>query len=118
MVDECVDTAVIAHLDALGFDVKRAPRSGRADSMNDPNLLGLAVAENRVLLTVDPTDFEPLARQYAEAGREHCGIVFGHKAWGTGQLCRAFENTLLHTPEANMRNVVHWAGASAPAGGD
>lgn len=46
-----------------------------ADGLDDRAVLELAGAEGRVLVTRNSRHFAPLAREWAEAGREHAGIV-------------------------------------------
>lgn len=45
------------------------------EGLPDPQVLELASSEQRVLITRNSRDFAPLARQWAEAGRPHGGII-------------------------------------------
>ncbi len=44
-------------------------------ALSDPEVLELATREQRILVTFNARDFAPLARAWAEAGREHAGCV-------------------------------------------
>lgn len=43
--------------------------------MDDPDVLELATAETRIVVTRNSRDFGPLAREWAELGRPHAGII-------------------------------------------
>lgn len=70
-----------------GHDVRAADEERELDGWNDDELLALAAAERRILLTFDVKDFPDIARRWAEAGRSHAGlaIVVGidHGEFGT-----------------------------------
>lgn len=57
------------------------------DGVPDEDLLALATAEPRVLVTFNVADFPRIVRSWAEAGRPHtgCAIVVGidHSEFGT-----------------------------------
>jgi hypothetical protein len=53
-------------------DVRALAREG---SLSDRDVLELAADEQRVLVTCNGRHFAPLAREWAEAGRSHSGIV-------------------------------------------
>lgn len=40
-----------------------------------PQVVELAASEQRILITRCSRDFAPLARQWAEAGRSHAGLI-------------------------------------------
>ena len=59
-----------------GFDVLTAFEAGMANArITDPHQLTYATEQGRALVTFDVSDFEPLSRQWAEAGRHHAGII-------------------------------------------
>jgi hypothetical protein len=70
-----------------GHDVHAADEQRELDGLEDEQLLELAAAEGRVMITFDVKDFTVIARRWAEAGRPHAGlgIVVGvdHGAFGT-----------------------------------
>lgn len=43
--------------------------------MADRDVLALASAEGRIVVTRNSKDFAPLAREWASLGREHAGII-------------------------------------------
>lgn len=45
------------------------------EGLSDPQVLELAAAEQRILITRNSRDFAPLARQWAEAQRSHAGLM-------------------------------------------
>ena len=46
-----------------------------SEGLADPDVLALAAAEGRILVTRTSRDFAPLLREWAEAGRPHAGCV-------------------------------------------
>jgi hypothetical protein len=47
-------------------------------ALADPEVLALAAREGRILVTFNHRDFAPLARAWAEAGRDHAGCVIAY----------------------------------------
>jgi hypothetical protein len=45
------------------------------EGLPDPQVLELAATEQRILITRNSRDFAPLARQWAEAQRQHAGLI-------------------------------------------
>lgn len=70
-----------------GHDVRAADEERDLDGMPDEDLLALATAEDRVLVTFNVADFPGIVRRWAEAERAHagCAIVVGidHSEFGT-----------------------------------
>jgi hypothetical protein len=62
-----------------GHDVRAADEERELDGVTDEELLSIAAAEERILVTFDVKDFPVIARRWAEAGRLHtgCAIVVG-----------------------------------------
>jgi hypothetical protein len=69
---------------ARGLGLRAAKRNGghqksrRAAlrwSLVDAQVLELATAQQRILITRNSRDFAPLARQWAEAQRSHAGLI-------------------------------------------
>lgn len=89
---------VASALRAHGHDVRAADEERELDGATDEDLLALAAAENRVMVTFDVKDFPVIARRWAEAGRQHagCAIVVGidHSEFGTiiGAIQREMES--------------------------
>jgi predicted nuclease of predicted toxin-antitoxin system len=66
---------VAAKLREAGHDVLALAEDAPFERLPDPQVLELAASEQRVLITRNSRDFAPLARQWAEAGRSHAGII-------------------------------------------
>lgn len=66
---------IAAKLRESGHDVLALAEDASFEGLPDPQVLELASAEQRILITRNSRDFAPLARQWAEAGRSHAGIV-------------------------------------------
>jgi hypothetical protein len=81
-----------------GHDVLAADERRELDGLEDEQLLELAAAEGRLMITFDVKDFTVIARRWAEMGRAHAGlgIVVGvdHGEFG------AILNTLARELEA------------------
>ena len=45
------------------------------EGLDDPLVLELAASQQRVLVTRNSRDFAPLAREWAEAHRQHAGLI-------------------------------------------
>lgn len=62
-------------LEALGHDVLSLASDQVRGAFDDPRVLELAAAEERVLITRNSRDFAPLLREWAEADRHHAGCI-------------------------------------------
>lgn len=58
-----------------GHDVSALGERPDLEGLADPEVLALATAEERILVTRNSRDFAPLLREWAEAGRSHAGCV-------------------------------------------
>ncbi len=66
---------VAVKLRETGHDVLALAEDATFEGLPDPQVLELAASDRRVLITRNSRDFAPLARQWAEAGRSHAGII-------------------------------------------
>jgi predicted nuclease of predicted toxin-antitoxin system len=66
---------VAARLRENGHDVLALAEDAAYEGLPDPQVLELATAEQRILITRNSRDFAPLARQWAEAQRPHAGLI-------------------------------------------
>ena len=84
-----------------GHDVRAADEERELDGLPDEELLSLATAENRVLVTFNVADFPDIVRRWAEAGRSHagCAIVVGidHSEFGT--IIRVIQRVMEQRPK-------------------
>lgn len=79
-----------------GHDVRAADEERELDGMPDEDLLELATAEGRVMVTFNVADFPGIVRRWAEAGRSHagCAIVVGIDHGEFGTVIRVIQRTL------------------------
>lgn len=64
-----------SELRAQGHDVRALNEDADEAGLEDEQVLALATAERRVLVTHDVTDFPRLLRDWAGAGRSHAGVI-------------------------------------------
>jgi hypothetical protein len=66
-----------------GHDVRALGGEADLEGLEDELVLELATAEGRALVTRNSRDFAPIARRWAEAEREHAGMMliwsFSHR---------------------------------------
>lgn len=67
--------AIAAPLRERGHDVLAADEHRTLDGAGDDELLELAAAQGRILVTFDVKDFPPLVASWAAAGRQHAGCI-------------------------------------------
>jgi hypothetical protein len=84
-----------------GHDVRAADAEPSLSGLDDEQLLGLAVGEQRILVTFDVGDFPRLLRAWGEAGRSHAGVilVYGLRHNEFGAIVRAIEQALARRPK-------------------
>jgi hypothetical protein len=58
-----------------GHDVRALAAEPQLDGLADDSVLELATADRRILVTRNSRDFAPICRVWAEAGREHAGVI-------------------------------------------
>jgi hypothetical protein len=58
-----------------GHDVLALSERPDLEGLADPQVLALAAADRRILISRNSRDFAPLLREWAEAGRTHAGCV-------------------------------------------
>lgn len=75
-----------APLAVAGHDVRALDQEPELEGLTDEDVLGLASAQGRVLVTHDVADFPVILRSWAEAGRSHAGVILvyeiGHREFG------------------------------------
>lgn len=64
-----------AVLDQQGHEVLSLAADPLLGALDDPQVLELAAAEGRILVTRNSRDFAPLLREWAELGRHHAGCI-------------------------------------------
>ena len=58
-----------------GHDVRGIAEQRDLEALDDESVLELATGDRRVLVTRNSRDFAPLCQSWAEAGREHAGVI-------------------------------------------
>ena len=58
-----------------GHDVRGAAAELDLEGLDDESLLALATSDARILITRNSRDFASICRLWAEAGREHAGVI-------------------------------------------
>ena len=92
-------------LRAAGHDVIAASDDPVLAELRDDELLRVAAADNRAVVTENARDFARIARDWAAAGQHHAGIVFtsprrfhrGNRAY-PADLVRALGHLLADPP--------------------
>ncbi len=84
-----------------GHDVRAADEERELDGWGDEELLALAAAEERIMVTFDVKDFPDIARRWAEAERSHAGlaIVVGIDHGEFGTILRVLESLFEEHPD-------------------
>lgn len=94
-----------------GHDVRALDPDPDLEGLSDPEVLQLAAAERRVLVTANIRDFEPLLREWAGEGRSHAGVILvpssvRNEAFGV--LISGLEETLADTDQEEWIDRVVW----------
>jgi hypothetical protein len=91
-------------LRADGHDVVALSEHADLEGLADPEVLALAAAEGRILVTRNCRDFAPLLRQWAEAGRSHAGcvLVWTLRRDEFGPILRGLRRVLAERPEPSV----------------
>jgi len=85
-----------------GFDAGSAYEKHN-DGLNDDQQLEYAALHGRALLTHNTKHFEPLYRQWWEAGKHHSGVVVSQK-FGLGEMLKRTLRLLNHVTADEMRD--------------
>ncbi len=92
-------------------DVRALDSEIELEGLSDPEVLDLAAAEGRVLVTANIRDFEPLLREWAGEGRSHPGVILipssvRNEAFGV--LISGVQKTIADTMQEEWINRVEW----------
>jgi len=83
-----------------GHDVRGVAEEPDLEGLDDAPLLELATLDERILITRNSRDFAPICRTWAEAGRDHTGVILiwtlSHRQYG--QIVRGVEQWLEQIP--------------------
>ena len=94
-----------------GHDVRALDSEVELEGLSDLEVLELAAAEGRVLVTANIRDFEPLLREWAGESRSHAGVILvpssvRNEAFGV--LISGVEETLAGTGQEEWVDRVEW----------
>ncbi len=105
--DEDVTDQLASRLRVQGFDAASASEWGTL-GLTDEEQLVHATERGYALLTFNRDDFVALARRWAEAGREHAGIVRSEELGRRylGELLRRISKLIDTVPADEMWNTV------------
>ena len=115
LLDEMLSPAIARELRSRGHDVE--PVAGHADreALSDPEVLALARAEHRAVVTNNLRDFRPLHHEaITPGGAGHFGMIFmpgGYRRTraDTGRIIAALEVILASYPgEEDLRDGEAW----------
>ena len=94
-----------------GHDARALDSEPELEGLSDLEVLQLADAEGRVLVTVNIRDFEPLLREWAGESRPHAGVILvpssvRNEAFGV--LISGLEKMLADTRQEEWIDCVAW----------
>jgi hypothetical protein len=83
-----------------GHDVRALDAEPTLSALPDRDVLALAAADERVLVTFDKGDFTVILREWGVAHRPHTGVmlVYGLRHHEFGRILRAIERKLQRWP--------------------
>lgn len=92
-----------------GHDVRGVADEPDLEGLDDEPLLELATRDERILITRNSRDFAPICRAWAEAGRDHAGVILiwtlSHRQYG--DIIGGVERWLDELPTADVwRGIV------------
>ena len=113
LLDEHFSPEIARQLRSQGHDVLAAPERADLHGFSDRELLRVATAERRTIVTENVADFAELHRQSILGGEPHAGLVFTsprrypRTRRGIGKLVRALAGLLAEGP-ADLKGQTWW----------
>jgi len=91
---------IASPLRELGHDVRAAGEEHPLDQCTDEELLRLAAADGRIMVTRNVKDFARIAHKWAQAGRGHagCALLVGIDHSEYGLIIKRLERALSERP--------------------
>lgn len=90
-----------------GHNVRALAAEPDLEGLDDEPVLELATSDERILITRNSRDFAPITRRWAEAGRDHAGVILiwslTHRQFNA--IIEGVQRWLEQHPDAN-----HWRG--------
>jgi Domain of unknown function (DUF5615) len=115
LLDEMLAPVIARELRARGHDAEAVAGHPDRQSLSDPEILAIARAEHRALVTNNVRDFRPLHTEaITPGGLGHYGMIFIPGSYrrtkaDTGRLITALEAILAaHPGEADLANGEAW----------
>jgi Domain of unknown function (DUF5615) len=115
LLDEMLSPAVARKLRSRGHDVEPVAGNPDREALSDPEVLALARAEHRAVVTNNLRDFRPLHHEaITPGGAGHFGMIFMPGSYrrtkaDTGRITAALEAILSEHPgETDLVNGEAW----------
>jgi predicted nuclease of predicted toxin-antitoxin system len=115
LLDEMLSPAIARELRSRGHDVETAAGNPSCEALADPEVLALARAEHRAIVTNNLRDFRPLHHEaITPGGPGHFGMIFVPGNYrrtraDTGRIIAALEAILVRHPgEEDLANGEAW----------
>ena len=115
LLDEMLSPAIARELRSHGHDVEPVAGNPDREALSDPEVLALARAEHRAIVTNNLRDFRPLHHEaITPGGAGHFGMIFmpgGYRRTkaDTGRIIAALEAILAQHPgENDLANGEAW----------
>jgi hypothetical protein len=115
LLDEMLSPAIARELRSRGHDVESIAGHPDREARSDPEVLALARAERRAVVTNNLRDFRPLHHEaITPGGAGHFGMIFVPSGYrrsraGTGRIVVALEAILAeHSGETDLANGEAW----------
>lgn len=115
LLDEMLSPAIARELRSHGHDVESVAGNPDREALSDPEVLALARAEHRAVVTSNLRDFRPLHHEaFTPGGGGHFGMIFmsgGYRRTKAdiGRIIPALEAILAQHPgEKDLANGEAW----------
>jgi hypothetical protein len=76
LLDEMLTNTIATQLRARGHDVVAVVEDGSLIGLPDEEILAVAAAAGRALVTANIKDLAPVDQRYRASGRSHAGLIF------------------------------------------
>jgi hypothetical protein len=115
LLDEMLSPAIARELRSRGHDVEPVAGHPDREALPDPEVMALARAQHRAVVTNNLRDFRPLHHEaITPGGAGHFGMIFMPGSYrrtraDTGRIIAALEEILARHPgEDDLRNAEAW----------